>query len=82
MKRFRKEIKRKIRFFRRHDRVYQQLYYTFFDAALKFKINPLLYFDFRQYMLKPEYSEYYQMRSDEPFKFTLFLRYGARRILI
>lgn len=79
---FQKEMKGLIKFFKSYDRIYQQLLYLSFDDFLKFKIDPTWYFDFRQYMLKAEYSEYYQMRSDEPFRFSLFLRYGARRILI
>jgi len=36
-------------------------------------------FDYKQYIYDSDFSNYFQLRVDEPERFLLFLRYGVKR---
>ncbi len=49
------------------------------DDAFLFNLDPTYIFDYKQYVFNPIYSNFFQLRVDEPSQFLLFLSYGVRR---
>jgi hypothetical protein len=49
------------------------------DESFLFDLDPTYIFDYKQYIFDPKYSNFFQLRVDEPSQFLLFLSYGFRR---